>query len=110
MFNRINSNRINGMPTSPPPNFEPTKGQGTMMGGNQFQAGQQGGPTAKFIDQGAIIPCLFRFVYIWPNRGRGFWAYLVFAGRNSVAGWRFERGRWRYFGMDLRRIDEFFCN
>lgn len=119
MFNKMNMNRSNGMPTSAPPSFEPKKGQGTKVNAapssqgapfSGFPGGQQGGPTTKAIDQGAIVPCLFRFVYIWPTNGRGFWAYLVFAGRRSVAGWRYDRGRWRYFGMDLRRIEEFYCN
>ncbi|WP_243154874.1 hypothetical protein [Clostridium thermarum] len=85
-------------PPSPPPNFTPQQPQA-----------QQFGTTSFAVDQGAIQPCLFRFVYIWPRRGRGFWAWLVFVGRRSVSGFRWNMGSWRYFGMDLRQISSFQC-
>ncbi|HEX3045481.1 MAG TPA: hypothetical protein VHY08_12050, partial [Bacillota bacterium] len=58
---------------------------------------------------GAISRCVYRFSYIWLTNGQSFWAYLVFVGRSSVAGWRFVRGRWTYFGVDLREIRSFEC-
>jgi len=61
------------------------------------------------VDPGAIRPCLFRFVYIWLEDGRQFWAYLIFAGRRSVAGYRWTGFRWVYFGTDLRNISSFVC-
>lgn len=88
-----------GAPTSPPPTFTPNK--------SGFQA--QGGPSVKAVDPGAIKPCTFRFIYIWPNRGPGFWAYLTYVGRRSAAGFRWNGRRWMYFGIDLRRIDSFQC-
>lgn len=91
-----------GAPSSPPPTFTPSKGPA------QFQAQGQG-PGLKFVDPGAIRPCTFRFIYIWPRRGRGFWAWLVFVGRRSVSGFRWTGNRWVYFGMDLRNIDSFQC-
>jgi len=69
-----------------------------------------GTPTTFAVDPGAIFPCKNRFVYIWPTNGPGFWAYVTFVGRRSIAGWRFGRRGFRYFGMDLRNIEEFFCN
>ncbi|MCB2290757.1 hypothetical protein LGK97_13505 [Clostridium sp. CS001] len=87
-----------GGPSQPPPSFTP-----------QQPKSQQSGPSAKFIDSGAIRPCTFRFVYIWPRRGRGFWAWLTFVGPRSVAGFKWSGNRWRYFGMDLRQIDSFQC-
>lgn len=88
-----------GAPTSPPPPFTPRKN------GPQTY----GGPSVKAVDPGAIRPCTFRFIYIWPQRGSGFWAYLTFVGNRSVSGFRWTRGQWRYFGMDLRRIESFQC-
>lgn len=85
-----------GPPSGPPPSFVP----------------QQAGPSGigvQAVDPGAIRRCTFRFVFIWPERGRGFWAFLVFVGRRSVAGWRWNGRRWVYFGMDLRRIRSFQC-
>ncbi|MBU5483613.1 hypothetical protein KQI86_04675 [Clostridium sp. MSJ-11] len=80
-------------PSGPPPSFTPSQ--------PQFQA--------LAVDPGAIRPCLFRFVFIWPRRGRGFWAWLTFVGPRSVAGFRWTGSRWVFFGMDLRQIDQFTC-
>ncbi|WP_253200462.1 hypothetical protein [Clostridium sp. CF012] len=87
-----------GIPSSGPPNFTPSQSQS-----------QQFGATPLAVDPGAIRPCIFRFVYIWPRRGRGFWAWLTFVGPRSVAGFRWNGNTWRYFGMDLRDINSFQC-
>jgi hypothetical protein len=85
-------------PQSKPPNFIPSQPQS-----------QQFGISPQAVDPGAIRPCIYRFVYIWPRRGRGFWAWLVFVGPRSVSGFRWYRNAWRYFGMDLRNISSFQC-
>ncbi len=81
-----------GPPTAPPPRFTP-----------------QQPPSLFFVDPGAIRPCLFRFSYIWLTTGQAFWAYLVFQGPNSVAGFRWTGFSWIYFGTDLRNISTFVC-
>lgn len=81
-----------GAPTSPPPSFIP-----------------QATAEAFAIDPGAIRRCLFRFTYVWLYNGRSFWFYPTFIGRNSVAGFRWRRNRWEYYGTDLRRIRSFRC-
>jgi hypothetical protein len=90
-----------GAPTSPPPNFTPTKSSAPLTA--------HGGPALQAVDPGAIKPCTHRFVYIWPRRGRPFWAWITFVGRRSVSGFRWNGFRWTYFGMDLRNIDSFQC-
>ncbi len=70
---------------------------------------QQQGPSIFAVDPGAIRPCTFQFVYLWLRDGRSFWAYLTFVGPRSVAGYRWSRFRWVYFGTDLRNIDNFTC-
>jgi len=85
-----------GPPSGPPPSFTP-------------QQSTSGGIGTFAVDPGAIRRCTFRFVFIWPERGRGFWAFLVFVGPRSIAGWRWNGRRWVYFGMDLRRIESFQC-
>jgi hypothetical protein len=87
-----------GGPSSSPPNFTPSEPKA-----------QQFGATPLAVDPGAIRPCRYKFVYIWPRRGKGFWAWLTFVGPRSVAGFRWERNTWRYFGMDLRDISSFQC-
>lgn len=81
-------------PTSPPPSFIPQKPQAGLFA----------------IDPGAIRRCLFRFTYIWPERGLGFWFFPIFVGRNSVSGFRWTGFNWIFFGMDLRNINSFTCS
>lgn len=85
-----------GPPSSPPPQFTPPMPQ-------------QQGISVFAMDPGAIRGCLFRFTYVWLNDGNQFWFYPVFVGRNSVAGWRWSRFRWVYFGIDLQRVSSFRC-
>jgi hypothetical protein len=70
---------------------------------------QQGQIGTLAVDPGAVRPCAFRFVYLWLENGQQFWAYLVFVGRTSVAGWRWTGFNWVYFGIDTRNIDSFVC-
>ncbi|WMJ81907.1 hypothetical protein RBU49_06575 [Clostridium sp. MB40-C1] len=101
-------------PIMPPP-MPPSGGPGGAQGGPPSGPPPstipqtKGGMQTKAVDPGAIRNCLYRFVYIWPRRGRPFWAWLVFVGRRSVAGWRWNGFRWVYFGMDLREIQSFVC-
>lgn len=85
-------NQSAGPPNSPPPSFTPAE--------------QQIQPFA--VDPGAIRGCLFRFTYVWLNRDQ-FWYFPTFVGRNSIAGFRWRRNRWVYFGIDLNRIQSFQC-
>ncbi|PZE20861.1 hypothetical protein CBW46_011155 [Paenibacillus xerothermodurans] len=86
-----------GAPGSPPPSFVPS----------QPQVG------AYAVDPGSIRRCLYRYVYIWQDNGQQYWIYLTFVGRRSIAGYRWHGygavGVWLYFGLDLRRIDQFAC-
>jgi hypothetical protein len=93
-------------PQSPPPSFTPQQSQGYSLSGGGGGGGQ---PGAYAVDPGAIRPCLYRYVYIWPKWGPGFWAWLTFVGRHSVAGFRWTGYRWIYFGMDTRQIRSFYC-
>lgn len=85
-------------PSSPPPAITPRRPDGDSRQPGLF-----------FVDPGAIRPCLFQFVYLWLTDGRQFWAWLVFVGPNSVAGWRWTGFNWVFFGTDLRNIDSFVC-
>lgn len=93
-----------GPPSGPPPKFTPSEAQAIT-----YTAGSSSGGIAKAVDPGAVFPCLYRYTYIWPNRGRGFWSYITFVGPRSVAGWRYNNWGWEYFGMDLKRIRSFYC-
>ncbi|MFL0248268.1 hypothetical protein [Candidatus Clostridium stratigraminis] len=87
-----------GMPSSPPPGFIPPKPH------------MHGGISPHAIDPGAIMPCRFRFSYIWLRNGNSFWAYITHVGRTSIAGFRWNGRRWIYFGMALRNIESFTCH
>ena len=95
-----------GPPAGPPPGITPQ-----IPGAQPFGAPGVTGPGIgiQAVDAGAIRRCVFRYVYIWPRNRRGFWAWLVFVGPRSVAGWRWDGRRWIYFGMDLRQITSFRC-
>lgn len=82
-----------GAPPGPPPSYTPQM--------------QQAGTFA--VDPGGIRRCLYRYTYIWLENGNSFWFYPTFVGRTSVAGWRWRRFRWTYYGTDLRRISSFQC-
>lgn len=82
-----------GPPTSPPPGYTPQQPQTQLFA----------------VDPVAIQGCLFRFTYVWLDRGGSFWYYPTFVGRNSIAGFRWRNNRWVYFGIDLDRIDSFQC-
>lgn len=95
-------------PTSPPPGFVPQVSMATPMGGPGYGAGV-GGPGLYAVDPGALRPCLYRYVYVWLTNGRSFWVWPTFIGPRSLAGYRWTRYGWRYFGIDLNRIDRFYC-
>ncbi|HOJ47472.1 MAG TPA: YmaF family protein [Bacillota bacterium] len=80
-------------PSTPPPSFTPTEQS----------------PSLRALDPGAVAPCQFRFSYIWPRRGRPFWAWIIFVGRRSFSGFKWEGRRWVYFAMDLRDIRNIQC-
>jgi len=82
-----------GAPTAPPPQFIP----------------QQPAASALAVDPRAISGCLFRYTYIWPRFGPGFWFYPTFVGRTSVAGFRWTGFFWVFSGLDLRQISSFSC-
>lgn len=85
-----------GPPSGPPPSFVPQQSQAQGIG-------------VMAVDPGAIRFCLFKYSYIWLNTGENFWAWLIFVGRRSAAGWRWTGFRWIYFGVDLRNIESFAC-
>lgn len=83
-------------PSSPPPAYIPPK---------PFTA--QG---YAFVDPGAISFCVFKFTYMWLTNGDQFWFFPIFVGPNSIAGFRWGRFGWRYYGIDLRLVDAFTCS
>lgn len=90
--------QINAPPT-PPPSFTP----------QQPQTQQAQGDIGVFaVDPGAIQGCLFQFTYIW-SRWDSFWFFPIFIGRRSIAGFRWQRNRWVYYGVDLDNIQSFQC-
>ena len=94
-------------PPSAPPNFTPQLPR---------EEGQQllSEPTGFRGPGGAIINirrrprdfrgCMNRFTYIWLINGNSFWFYPVFAGRNTIEGFRWRRNRWEYERIFLNRI------
>ena len=95
------------LPPGPPFGFPPGQQRPPLGRPPSFIPQRQ--PSIFAIDPGAIRPCQFSFVYLWLRGGRDFWAYLIFVGPRSVAGFRWTGFNWVYFGTDLRNIDSFVC-
>ena len=95
-----------GMPKSPPPNYVPRK---TDSGVQKMSSGQTGGASTYAVSASSIRFCLYKYTYIWEVRGKDYWAYLLNISNRTVSGFRWFRGSWVYFGVDLRRIDSFIC-
>ena len=96
-----------------PPGSQGSAGFGGTPG-SQGSPGSQGGPgfggPPGFPNQpGTMFPCVNQFVYIWPVRGPGFWAYITSVGPGFITGFRFRGRRFQSFRMNFRQIDEFFC-
>lgn len=100
-------------PGRPPQGQGPQQGQGQQQGAPNMAPPTFTPQQPKFqtfaVDQGAIQGCLFRFTYIWLNNNQSFWFYPTFVGRRSISGFRWQRNRWVYFGIDLRQIQSFQC-
>lgn len=109
-------------PQIPPPQMGPGPGPGPGPGGGPSMGPPAGPPPsmkpnikqkqgigAQAVDPRSIRRCRNRYVYLELYNGREFWAWLNFVGRRSVSGWRWTGFRWVYFGVDLRRIDSFYC-
>ncbi|ALC88624.1 hypothetical protein AM500_01550 [Bacillus sp. FJAT-18017] len=82
---------------------------GPPFGPPPFATPQESQAAAFAVDPGGIRRCLYRYTYIWLNNGNSFWFYPTFVGRTSIAGWRWRRRGWSYYGTDLRRIRSFRC-
>lgn len=98
----------------PGPTFRPPIGPGGETGG-QGPPGRppsftpERAPALTAVDPGAIRRCRYKFTYLWLKDRQEFWAYLIFVGRRSVSGYRWNGFRWVYFGTDLRNIESFVC-
>lgn len=123
--------RMEGQPTSPPPNFTPQMprmegGPGGRPGGRpgEMPGGRPGGrPEGRpmtpqfefqpqFEERGRerdLRRCLNRFTFIWLNNGNSFWFYPTFIGRQQVEGFRWRQGVWMFDRINIRRIIFFRC-
>ncbi|MCR3760099.1 hypothetical protein KYB31_14065 [Clostridium felsineum] len=77
-------------PQNPPPTYIPKMPQVT-------------------VGTNTINICTDKYTYLWLNNGDAFWAYIVYIGTQSISGWRYERGVWRQFGVNLSQIKSFLC-
>ena len=78
---------------------------------NKNNKNKNNNKNVKAVDPGAIYPCLYRYVYIWPRKRKEnpYWMYVTYVGKRSVAGWRYDGRNWRYYSTSLREIESFYC-
>ena len=105
-LNNLDSSKLPDSPSGPPPdeNDKLLEEINTAFGPFSNDSSLAGS-----IDSGAIAPCLYKFVYIFPSTGKSFWTYLTYVGKKSIAGYKWTGHRWVYFGMPLMKIDSFIC-
>lgn len=99
-------------PPSPPPGFTPEmpRAEAQPFAGRTDSRRPGGGI-------GGIFPgfprdlrgCINRFTYFWLINGSNFWFYPIFAGRQTVEGFRWRRGAWVYDRINTNRILFFRC-
>lgn len=94
-----------GVPSVAPPNYTPSKNDQ----GVKSLTNASGNINTKAVSEGSIKFCLYKFTYIWETGGRSYWAFLINVDKQTASGFRWFRGRWVYFGTDLKRIDSFVC-
>lgn len=87
-----------------PPNYIPAKDSPEVKSLNSSNS-----KNAKAISPNSISFCLFKFTYIWETNGNSYWAFLFEVDKGTVSGLRWFRGRWAYFGIDVKKIDSFVC-
>lgn len=97
----------------PPPNYTPNKNSAEVKklnsGTNTKKDNKSKDSKTKAVSPGSISFCLFKFTYIWETNGRNYWAFLLNVDSKTVSGFRWFRGTWVYFGVDLKKIDSFIC-
>ena len=93
------------MPSTPPQNYIPIKDEK----GEQSLSYDDDNKKSKNNYSNSIKFCLYKFTYIWERNGRSYWAFLLNADRYSISGFRWLGRIWVYFGLNLRRIDSFYC-
>ena len=82
----------------PPPQFAPPLGQQPLRGqGRRRRFG------------GSFRPCLFRITFVWLRNGNSFWFYPISIQPGGVVGYRWTGNRWRFYGLDTRRVADFDC-
>jgi len=98
-FQNMHRSPQDSPPSAAPPPYTPSL----------QQAQVKSVPGVGAVDPGSLRPCRYKYVYIWPKRGRGYWAWLTYVGSKSTSGYKWNGHRWVYFGVDLRSIDSFTC-
>lgn len=87
-----------------PPNYTPSKNSPGVKNFNN-----DNNKNTKAVSPGSISFCLYKFTYIWEKGNRNYWTYLLNVDKKSISGFRWFRGTWVYFGLDLNKIDSFIC-
>ena len=100
-----------------PPNYTPSKNSPGVKSFNsnntnnnsKNNSNNKNNKNTKAVSPGSISFCLYKFTYIWEKGNRSYWAYLLNVDKKSISGFRWFRGTWVYFGLDLNRVDSFVC-
>ena len=102
--------RMEGQPTSPPPNFTPElpRMEAQPLGGPGGQGRDQRG-VEFFRRPENIRRCMNQFTFIWLFNGNNFWFVPINIRGPFVEGFRWRRNRWEFDRINMNRILFFRC-
>ncbi|NGQ94214.1 transporter [Brevibacillus sp. SYP-B805] len=85
-------------------------------GGGNFPGPPPGPPPSTIPFRGfqqqrfsSFRPCLFRNTFVWLRNGNQFWFYPVFVVPGGASGYRWTGNRWRFYALEIRRVEHFAC-
>lgn len=93
-----------GYPIGPPPKDMPVKQKNPY-----FNLSEEKYKGYDKISLKNLFPCRYRYTYIWLENGKSFWIWPTYIDRYYIAGFRWTRKGWSYFGLRIKKIEDFVC-
>jgi hypothetical protein len=89
-------------PKSPPPDFIPEKDKALALGFTKT-------PGVDVVLPSTVVPCMFKFTYIWTKNKAAFWAKPIKLSKDSLSCWNWTGSAWVSREIPLKNIDSFIC-
>jgi hypothetical protein len=89
-------------PKTPPPNFVPDKDKAIALGFTKT-------PGVNVVLSSTVMPCQFKFTYMWMKNKTAFWTKPDKLTNTLVGCWVWSGSKWNYRDIALKDIDTFIC-